>query len=514
MRRIAPIHMLGLLLTATGIAHAYPSSVVRVDEYIVREGDTMYLVSLSVFSDEERLDGAHWLTIFEFNVLNGNIDPKRTPIFVGFKGLSIHIEPGQRLMIPRYAGVFPDPAEIAEKYGVYDELGNRLSSIVLDFPQRPTVSIRRATIQSALGEANATALGVSGRSDVAAHAITVVPEAALYIAPPAPAFDLSESEEPLVIGSAAILDAAKGPDAVNVSAEDAFHPCVVAMNMAPASPASFDISVPHEATFISIVPTAFSMPDRSVLVVLKDAASNEGAGWLAPSLAEAISPPHFDHERAAREAAIADTRPTPEAITRAREEAKAEAIAELRAQALGGEATFGRRAADHVDGVEFAFAPGAAFYEDVLGAQATVSVAAPLSVVLEKDGWYRDVLVGAGAAYQQVLAEDIPVLMAGLDLRLGYRIDLERMVPDIPRALGFRFIPSIGNAILFQKVDRTGREVYLGPAYRLAGGFSADLAPFKDRTIRLGAEAAYNLYFSGLSLANVTAGLFISRTFR
>ncbi|MBN2873907.1 MAG: hypothetical protein JXM71_02335, partial [Spirochaetales bacterium] len=43
---------------------AQTTNIVSVGEYVVAEGDSMYWISLAVYSDAERLDGAHWLSIF------------------------------------------------------------------------------------------------------------------------------------------------------------------------------------------------------------------------------------------------------------------------------------------------------------------------------------------------------------------------------------------------------------------------------------------------------------------
>ncbi|MFA6507769.1 MAG: hypothetical protein WCT14_16830, partial [Treponemataceae bacterium] len=40
----------------------------RVDTYKVKKDDTMYQISQQVYSDDERNRGAHWLSIFAYNV--------------------------------------------------------------------------------------------------------------------------------------------------------------------------------------------------------------------------------------------------------------------------------------------------------------------------------------------------------------------------------------------------------------------------------------------------------------
>jgi len=79
--------------------------------------------------------------------------------------------------------------------------------------------------------------------------------------------------------------------------------------------------------------------------------------------------------------------------------------------------------------------------------------------------------------------------------------------------LQFRIIPTVTNGILFQRINRIERELYLGPAYHLAGGMSVDMALLASRSLRLGVELDYNLYLSSLRLTNISSGLFMSWTF-
>jgi len=475
-----------LLLAAILVPlQAQQSSLSSVDAYVVEEGDSMYWISRTVYSEAEKLDGAHWLAIFEYNVEQGRVNPVRTPIQLGPKGLFLHIEPGQKLLIPHYAGLFPSPGAIALHYGVHDESGAPLAGFVPDFPPMPARSVRELPnlASVAVESANIESTDIESTDIESTDIESVAPAVSI------PAVDAVGDEQPSVF----VIPGLAQTSGLSLSIDEA------AFSLAdPGLATALQVAVPVTGSALATVIEPAVLADE-----LAKAREEVKVEIYQEALAQARA------EVAAEAAAVAATAPTTKAAGGASRGSDSTAEEDTRAVARA-EA---ERKAIFRDGVELSFIPGAGFFDDLVGLHVTVGVQASLATILERSLWFRDFMLGASLMYQQVLTEEIPVLMAGLDTRVGYRIDLARLIPDLPRALQFRIIPTVTNGILFQRINRIERELYLGPAYHLAGGMSVDMALLASRSLRLGVELDYNLYLSSLRLTNISSGLFMSWTF-
>lgn len=127
---VAPL----VLVLAILVAGISPSPVAQspadaptpeVELYTVQPGDTFFKIAERFYDTADKRQGAHWMNIYEASVDRGLINPLERPIELGPYGLSVMLEPGDTLAIPRYAQVYPSTDEIREEYPVVvlDETG-------------------------------------------------------------------------------------------------------------------------------------------------------------------------------------------------------------------------------------------------------------------------------------------------------------------------------------------------------------------------------------------------------
>ncbi len=94
----------------------------EVKTHIIKENETLANISYIYYNDNDRNRGAHWLHIYEYNVMKGYINPDKQPIrkYGKFNAI-VKIFVGKKLLIPIYNSIeYPSLEKLFDKYGFDD----------------------------------------------------------------------------------------------------------------------------------------------------------------------------------------------------------------------------------------------------------------------------------------------------------------------------------------------------------------------------------------------------------
>jgi len=447
-----------LLHASTLFCFAEPATA-QTDIYTVKDGDTLYHISMEVFTDEERARGAHWLNIYESSIEAGLMDQLRTPIFLGPSGLTVHIIPGQKLSIPRYKGIFPSTESVCSRYGVFTDGGVR----VVGFVPAPAYVPVPATVTTTPPTDPSVSESSTGETSSAVPekptAIEIAPE--LEVAPVSGLASVTEFETEI---EAEIVAQTETETETEIAPLIFEIPSLETVTPADDSGLFAEIATGMQASLPAGPARVEPAPDVQVPIAVVEA------------------PP----EKPVEPATVPDTT---------------------------GFETREAKTVHNKSGWEVFTNPGASLYGDSTGFNIAIGIKSRLGDTGFPVQFLKNVTAGIAVLYDGVFLSDFPVTHAGADLLLGYRIAASDLFPGIPEWAHFRLSPTLAGGLIYQLIERNGREAYRGLAYHLAPIVGIDFPVAFDGCLRIGAEAGYHFYFSDLPLMNAHAGILLGWTF-
>ena len=519
------------LLLLLGLSLSAEQFSGQAQVYSVKEGDTLYQISLLEYTEEERIRGASWFCIYAYNVDLGLIDILKAPIVLGPNGLSVEINVGQKLMIPHHPGLFPTPVSIVSRFGVHTSDGSLVRGFVPDpLPALPlTESVAELAIEPESEPEPAADLAmepVPVPEPVPELVPELVPEPATVAEAVAESVATAEAKtepaftpEPETTPEAGMVLEPEVVAAIEPVEEPAVEPALVPVPLAEtetaaeaepalAQPETVPETVPEAGMMLGPEPVAEIQPveepatgaETMLVVEAEPVEESTTENARGPGLAaEAEAAPAFSPEQ--ETAPVAEPAPVPEPTVD-----------------VG--PTNGSFDWSFVGSIfsktELLSNLGIGFYGDSLGFNAEAGIQIALGDKFEVQSWLANAIVGMSFLYDGVVRDEILVSVAGGNLRVGYFFLLSDYFPSFPGKLGFRFTPSLLAGPAYQTIERNGRFIYQGLAWHLAPACTLDVAPFKDgvlKATRIGLSFGYHYYFSTVVLQNVHAGLSTSWTF-
>lgn len=101
--------------------------------HIVKKGDTLANLSFRYYTEEDKERGAHWIHIYEYNVEKNRINPTAQPIIkYSKKNARVNLWVGQKLLIPYFEKMYPNPETILARYGLEVEIAQIESDLKVD----------------------------------------------------------------------------------------------------------------------------------------------------------------------------------------------------------------------------------------------------------------------------------------------------------------------------------------------------------------------------------------------
>jgi hypothetical protein len=155
---------------------------------------------------------------------------------------------------------------------------------------------------------------------------------------------------------------------------------------------------------------------------------------------------------------------------------------------------------------------GPTFYEAQVGLHSEVGAVTSIGALAGADSWLGDLVVEASIFFDGIAGDALQIFLVGPSLGVGYRIELARLIQNLPWFLQVRFLPRVDFGLAYESFYRSQRPVLEGPAFLLSPALSADLSlPFLP-ALSLGFDLGYHAYLSASPLQSFHIGFIASWT--